>query len=271
MISFTGGTETGQKVMRLASSTTKKLSLELGGKSPNIVFSECDLDTAVGGTLSAIFMNQGQMCTAGSRLLLEGRVYDEFLKRLIERAKSLVIGPALDYQTQFGPVISREHRDAILNMIASAVSQGAKVECGGKIPADENLRKGFYIEPTILSNINNSMRIAQEEIFGPVLCVMKFQTEDEAIKIANDSQFGLASMIWTKDLAKADRVARQLQAGTVWINTYGGFYNEASFGGYKQSGFGRALGVEGLLEYAQSKHICTDQTSGGKPLVTNWF
>ncbi len=271
MISFTGGTETGQKVMRLASSTTKKLSLELGGKSPNVVFADCDMETAIGGTMSAIFMNQGQMCTAGSRLLVEEKIYEEFLNRLVTRTKTLEIGNALDYRTQFGPIISKEHLDKILKAIQSAVAEGAKIECGGKIPKGEKFKNGFYLEPTILSNVTNSMKVAQEEIFGPVLCTMKFQNEEEAVRIANDSKYGLAACIWTKDLDKANRVAKQLQCGTVWINTYGGFYNEAAFGGFKQSGFGRELGLEGLLEYTQSKHICVDQTAGGKPLVTAWF
>ncbi len=271
MISFTGGTETGQKVMRLASGTTKKISLELGGKSPNIVFADCDLEAAIGGTMSAIFMNQGQMCTAGSRLLLEDKIYEKFLTKLVEKTRSLVIGNALDYQTQFGPIISREHRDHILKATQEAVAEGAKIECGGKIPTGEKFLNGYYIEPTILTNVTNQMKVAQEEIFGPVLCVLKFKDEEEVIQNANDSKFGLASMIWTKDLTKADRVARQLQTGTVWVNTYGGFYNEASFGGFKQSGFGRELGIEGILEYTQSKHICTDKTPGGRSLVTNWF
>ena len=271
MVSFTGGTQTGQEIMRLASQTTKKLSLELGGKSPNIVFADCDLEAAVGGTMSAIFMNQGQMCTAGSRLLLEESIYDNFLKLLIEKTKKLKIGNALDYQTEFGPVINREQQQKALKYIGEAVGQGAKLSCGGKIPQDEKLKKGFFLEPTILENVTNKMKVAQEEIFGPVLVVIKFKDEQQAVSIANDSDFGLAACVWTKDLAKADRVAKQLQCGTVWINTYGGFYNAASFGGYKQSGFGRELGVEGLLEYTQSKHVCSDQTPGGKSLVTSWF
>ncbi|MBI5149522.1 MAG: aldehyde dehydrogenase family protein [Candidatus Omnitrophica bacterium] len=271
MVSFTGGTQTGQEIMRLASQTTKKLSLELGGKSPNIVFGDCDLETAVGGTMSAIFMNQGQMCTAGSRLLLEESIYDKFMKLLVEKTKKLKIGNALDYQTEFGPVVSKEQQAKALQYIEEALKQGAKVICGGKIPQDEKLKKGFFLEPTILENVTNKMSVAQEEIFGPVLAVIKFKGEQQAVSIANDSDFGLAACVWTKDLIKADRVAKQLQTGTVWINTYGGFYNAASFGGYKQSGFGRELGHEGLLEYMQSKHICTDQTPGGKPLVANWF
>lgn len=271
MVSFTGGTETGQEIMRLAAGTTKKLSLELGGKSPNIVFADCDLEAAAGGTMSAIFMNQGQMCTAGSRLLLEESIYDQFMKLLVEKTKKLQIGNALDYQTEFGPVISKEQQQKALKYIEGAVQQGAKIACGGKVPQDEGLKKGFFLEPTILENVTNDMTVAREEIFGPVLSVIKFSNFVTCDEIANDSPYGLAACVWTKDLSKADRVARQLQAGTVWINTYGGFYNGASFGGYKQSGFGRELGVEGLLEYMQSKHICTDQTPGGKSLVTSWF
>lgn len=271
MVSFTGGTQTGQEIMRLASQTAKKVSLELGGKSPNIVFADCDLEAAVGGTMSAIFMNQGQMCTAGSRLLLEESIYDKFMKLLLEKTKQLKIGNALDYKTEFGPVVSREQQEKILSYITEALKEGAKLSCGGKVPPGDNLKNGFYIEPTILENVTGTMKAAREEIFGPVLVAMKFKDEQQAAAMANDSDFGLASCIWTKDLTKANRVARQLQCGTVWINTYGGFYNAASFGGYKQSGFGRELGQEGLLEYMQTKHVCTDQTPGGKPLAANWF
>ena len=270
MISFSGGNATGQEIMRLAAQTTKKVVLELGGKSPNIVFADCDQDAALGGTLSAIFMNQGQMCTAGSRLLLEDKIYDEFVGRLVERAKTLKIGNAINFETEFGPIISRDHRDKILASIEQGKKEGATLLCGGKIPAVAEAN-GFFIEPTIFGHVKNSMTIAQEEIFGPVLSVIRFSQETEAIAIANDSKYGLAAMIWTKDLAKANRVARQLRCGTVWINTYGSFPNEAPFGGYKQSGFGRELGREGLLEYTQTKHVCTDQTPGGKPLVSAWF
>lgn len=269
--SFTGGTKTGQDVMRQASCNTKRLTLELGGKSPNIVLDDCDMDAAIGGTMASIFMNQGQMCTAGSRLILSGKIYDEFLEKLVAKTKALKVGDASDYSTDFGPLISKRHVESVLGFIEKGLKEGAKLLCGGKVPEGDEYKRGFYLEPAIFADVDNSMTIAQEEIFGPVLSVIKFSSEEEAVKIANDSKYGLAACVWTKDEQKADAIARKLQCGTVWVNTYGGFYNEAPFGGYKQSGFGRELGVEGLLEYTQCKHICTDKTPGGKPLVSSWF
>ena len=271
MVSFTGGTDTGKDIMRLAADTTKKLTLELGGKSPNIVFADCDVDIAVGGTMSAIFMNQGQMCTAGSRLLVEESIYEQFIEKLVAKTRGLKIGPSMDYETDFGPLISKRHRDEVLSFIDKGVKEGATLLCGGGIPQGEELAEGFYLEPAIFTDVKNSMAIAQEEVFGPVLSVLKFKDKEEAIKIANDSKFGLAACIWTKDLDKANDVARQLESGTVWINTYGGFYNEASYGGFKQSGFGRELGRDGLFEFTQTKHVCIDNTPGGQPLVSGWF
>jgi betaine-aldehyde dehydrogenase len=283
MVSFTGSTKTGEAVMALASKGVKKLTLELGGKSPNIVFADCDMEAAIGGSLSAIFMNQGQMCTAGSRLLVEDKIYHQFVDKLIARAKNLKIGPADNFETEFGPLVSVEHRDHVLKMIESGIKEGAKLACGGKIPVKGDspllnnvegtvpFNNGAYLEPTIFINVRNSMSIAQEEIFGPVLCVIPFTSVEEAIHIANDTKYGLAAMIWSKDLEKANKVARRLRCGTVWINTYGAFLNEVPFGGYKHSGMGRELGLAGLLEYTQLKHIATDQTPGGRSLVTSWF
>lgn len=270
MISFTGSTKTGQAVMQSAARNVKKLVLELGGKSPNIVFADCDMDAAIGGALSAIFMNQGQMCTAGSRLLVEDSIYDEFVARLAKRAQSLKIGPADSFETEFGPLVNVCHRDHVLDIIRAAVNAGATLVCGGGVPHGQH-PKGAYLQPTIFKNVRNDMAIAQEEIFGPVLCVIPFSAVDQAVHIANDSKYGLAAMIWTQDLLKANAVARRLRCGTVWINTYGHFPNETPFGGYKQSGFGRELGREGMLEYTQVKHISIDQTPGGKSLVTSWF
>ncbi len=273
MISFTGSTKTGEAVMALAAQGAKKLTMELGGKSPNIVFADCDMEAAVGGALSAIFMNQGQMCTAGSRLIVEDKIYQEFVDKLVNRAKTLKIGPADDFQTEFGPLVSAAHRDYVLQCIEKAKAEGAKLVCGGGVPRGLEGTRSLqaYIEPTIFINVRNSMSIAQEEVFGPVLCVIPFSATEEAIHIANESRYGLAAMIWTKDLNKANKVASRLRCGTVWINTYGSFLNEAPFGGYKQSGFGRELGLAGLSEYVQLKHIAVDQTPGGKSLVSSWF
>ena len=280
MVSFTGSNKTGEAVMASAAKGVKKLTLELGGKSPNIVFADCDMEAALGGAMSAAFMNQGQMCTAGSRLLVEDKIYNEFVEKLVTRAKNLKIGPADHFETEFGPLVCQEHRNAVLKLIDKGIKEGAKLACGGKIPAPPPglphqgggiWEKGAYLEPTIFTHVRNSMSIAQEEIFGPVVCVMPFTSLEEVIHIANDTKYGLAAMIWTKDLDKANTVARRLRCWTVWINTYGVFLNEAPIGGYKQSGFGRELGEAGLLEYTQSKHIVTDRTSEGRSLVTCWF
>jgi len=198
MVSFTGSTKTGEAVMALASKGVKKLTLELGGKSPNIVFADCDIDAAIGGSLSAIFMNQGQMCTAGSRLLVEDKIYQEFVEKLVARAKSLKIGPADNFETEFGPLVSVEHRNSVLKFIEKGKQEGAKLACGGVIPngpghsllSDQIRSKGAYLEPTIFTNVRNSMHIAQEEIFGPVLCIIPFRSSEEAIHIANDTKYG---------------------------------------------------------------------------------
>jgi betaine-aldehyde dehydrogenase len=270
MVTFTGSTKTGEAVMRMAAKGIKKLTLELGGKSPNIVFADCDRQAALGGTLSAIFMNQGQMCTAGSRLLVEDKIYQVFVDELVARAKNLKIGPADNFETEFGPLSSIEHRNRVLEYVEKGKQEGAKLVLGGEIP-EVPFPKGAYLEPTIFIDVNNSMSIAREEIFGPVLCVIPFSTTQQAIDIANDTKYGLAATIWTQDLQKANSLARRLRCGTVWINTYGAFLNEAPFGGYKQSGIGRELGAQGLWEYTQIKTIVTDQTPGGRSLVTGWF
>ncbi len=267
MVSFTGSTEVGRSVMRAAASNLKKLTLELGGKSPNIVLSDCDLDTAANGSLCAIFMNQGQMCVAGSRLIVEEKIYHKFLEMLIEKTAKLKVGDPSSPATDIGPLISDKQRKKVLEYISIGKKEATLV-AGGNLPS---MKKGFFVEPTIFADVKNSSRIAQEEIFGPVLCVIKAKDIDEALNIANDTPYGLAAMIWTKDISKATTLAKQLRAGTVWVNTFGGFYNEAPFGGYKQSGFGKELGKEGLLDLTQVKHVNVDLTPGGKTLVASWF
>ncbi|MFH1692269.1 MAG: aldehyde dehydrogenase family protein [Candidatus Omnitrophota bacterium] len=266
MISFTGSTAVGRSVMMAAASNIKKVSLELGGKSPNIVLADCDLETAVNGSLSAIFMNQGQMCVAGSRLIVEASIYEKVLEMLVEKTKKLKIGLPEDPATDLGPLISAAQKQRVVDYIELGKRE-AKLVCGVNL----NLERGYYVAPTIFSNVKNDMRIAREEIFGPVLSVIKVKNMNEALTVANDTDYGLAAMVWTKDLNKANFLASRLKVGTVWVNTYGGFYNEAPFGGYKQSGLGRELGAQGLLEYTEVKHVNIDLTPGGKSLVTSWF
>ncbi len=266
MVSFTGSTDVGRDVMRSAAGNLKKLTLELGGKSPNIVLKDCDLETAANGSLCAIFMNQGQMCVAGSRLLVEEAVYDKFVDLLVSKTKKLKVGDPCDPATDIGPVINEKQKKTILNYIAIGKKE-ARLVCGGGSP----FNKGFYVEPTIFADASNNSRIAREEIFGPVLTIIKVKDAQDAVRVANDTPYGLAAMVWTKDLEKAATVSRQLRVGTVWVNTFGGFYNEAPFGGYKQSGFGRELGKEGMCELTQVKHVNIDLTPGGKTLVASWF
>lgn len=270
MITFTGSAFVGKSIVKDSSSTLKKLLLELGGKSANIVLADCDFEAAVGGALTSIFMNQGQMCTAGSRLLLDEKIYDKFLDALVSRAKKIKLGDTLNPDTQMGPLISKEQQGIVAGFVNRAQKEGAKVLCGGETPKNSELKNGFFFEPTIISEVKPEMEIFQEEIFGPVLTVTKFKNEKEAIELANNSKYGLAAMIWTNNLKKAQNLSSQIQAGTIWVNTYGAFSPQVSFGGYKQSGLGRELGREGLLEYTQVKAVNMD-TSEGKPLISHWF
>lgn len=250
-IAFTGGTETGIQIMKTAAETIKKTSLELGGKSPNIVFNDADFETAVDYALFAIFANQGQVCSAGSRLLLQESIYDKFVPELVRRAKSIVVGSGLDESTEMGPLISKEHMERVLNYIEIGKQEGATLLCGG----NRLTVKGFFIEPTIFTDTTPDMRIVKEEIFGPVLVIQTFKTEEEAIRLANDTIYGLAGAVFTSDVAKAHRVIRKLRAGITWINTYHPTFNEAPWGGYKQSGIGRELGTFGFEEYLEVKQI----------------
>jgi betaine-aldehyde dehydrogenase len=253
-IAFTGGTTTGRSIMRAATSNLKKISLELGGKSPNVVFADADFDTAIDYALYGIYANAGQVCSAGSRLVIERSLHDRFVERLVERAAKIRIGDGFDPNTEMGPIISPLHRERIEAYIATGIEEGAQLLCGGKRLGGA-LADGNFIGPTIFDRTRPEMRIVREEIFGPVLVVQTFDGEAEAIAIANDTIYGLAGAVFTQDVAKAHRVIRKMRAGITWINTYHPTYNEAPWGGYKQSGIGRELGTYGYDAYTEVKQI----------------
>jgi aldehyde dehydrogenase (NAD+) len=252
-ITFTGSTEVGKDIMRGAAETVKRLTLELGGKSPNIVFADADLDAAVKGAYTGIFYGKGEVCAAGSRLFVERSVHDALVEKLVERTKKLSPGDPLDPKTRLGALVSRQQRESVLSYVEAGRSEGAEVVAGGEAATVGG--KGFFMQPTILDACRNDMKVAQEEIFGPVLVVIPFDDVKEAVKLANDSIFGLAAGVWTRDIGKAHQVARDLQAGTVWINQYNWYDSGAPFGGYKQSGFGRELGKQALEYYTESKTV----------------
>lgn len=254
-VAFTGGTDTGIKIMKAAADTIKKVGLELGGKSPNIVFADADLETAIDYALFAVFANQGEVCSAGSRLLLEESLFDRFVPELVARAKQIRVGPGTDEETEMGPLISEEHMNRVLSYIETGKQEGATLLCGGRRLTENGLDKGFFVEPTIFADTTPAMTIVQEEIFGPVLAIQTFCTEEEAIELANGTRYGLAGAVFTSDVAKAHRVIRKLRAGITWINTYHPTFNEAPWGGYKQSGIGRELGTYGYEEYLEIKQI----------------
>lgn len=266
-VAFTGGTKTGRSIMQAATGNIKNISLELGGKSPNIVFADADFETAVDYALFGIFCNQGQVCSAGSRLILEDKIYDKFIARLVERAKKIKVGSGVDPETEMGPLVSKIQMDKVLNYIEIGKKEGAKLVCGGNKINTEELKDGFFVEPTIFIDTTPDMTIVKEEIFGPVLVVQKFTGEEEAIKLANDTVYGLAGAVFTQDGAKAMRVIKKLRAGITWVNSYHPTFNEAPWGGYKQSGIGRELGTFGLEEYTEVKQININL----KPEPLYWF
>jgi acyl-CoA reductase-like NAD-dependent aldehyde dehydrogenase len=252
-VSFTGSTEVGRHLMRTAADGLKKVTLELGGKSPNIVFADADLDAALRGATTGIFYGKGEVCAAGSRLLVERSVHDEFVAKLAERAKKLVPADPMDPKTRLGALVSEKQMQSVLGYVDAGTREGAHVVAGGQ--RQPVAGKGWFVQATVLAGVTNRMKVAQEEIFGPVLAVIPFDDEADAIALANDVPFGLASGVWTKDVKKAHRVAHRLQAGTVWVNTYN-FYDPAMpFGGMKASGFGRDLGAASLDEYSQTKSV----------------
>lgn len=254
-IAFTGSTEVGREIMRSAAGTLKKVSLELGGKSPNIVLADANLDAAAQASLWGIFANAGQICTAGSRLLVDESVHDEFVDRLQGAVGQFRLGHGLDPATTMGPVVSQEQLNRVVGYIETGKKEGARLVGSGSRPEDPAVRRGYFVEPTIFDGVNNKMKIAQEEIFGPVLSVIPFSGTEDAIRIANDVIYGLAAAVWTKDVSKAHRMARAIRAGTVWVNTYNVTDLGVSFGGYKQSGFGRELGKYSVDLYTQIKSV----------------
>ncbi|HZF08674.1 MAG TPA: aldehyde dehydrogenase family protein [Thermoanaerobaculia bacterium] len=252
-ITFTGSTEVGRDIMRGAAGTIKRVTLELGGKSPNIIFADADLDAAVKGAYTGIFYGKGEVCAAGSRLFVERSVHDQLVEKLVERTKKLVPADPLDPKTRLGALVSGKQRESVLSYVEAGKREGAEVVAGGEAATVNG--KGFFMQPTILDACRNDMQVAQEEIFGPVLVTIPFDDVKEAVKLANDSMFGLAAGVWTRDIGKAHQVAREVQAGTVWINQYNWYDSGAPFGGYKQSGFGRELGKQALEYYTESKTV----------------
>ncbi|EQB63226.1 MAG: Aldehyde Dehydrogenase [candidate division Zixibacteria bacterium RBG-1] len=256
-IAFTGSYLTGQEIMRTASNTLKKVSLELGGKSPNIVFADSDIDPAVRGTLNGIFYNKGEVCSAGSRLFVQEEIHDLFMEKLVEKANGYKVGDPFDPKTRVGPLVSEEQLKKVLRYIEIGKNEKAKLLTGGE-RANVGNGKGYFVKPTIFDEVDNQMKIAQEEIFGPVLATLRFKDIDEVIQKANQTIYGLAAAVWTKDIKKAHLLAKELKAGTVWINTYGVFDAASPFGGYKMSGFGRELGMHALELYTQVKSVWID-------------
>ncbi|MGW4094513.1 aldehyde dehydrogenase [Nocardia sp. NPDC004750] len=263
-ISFTGGTGTGRSLARIAAEKLMPITLELGGKSPTIVFADADLDQALAGVLYGIFSSSGQSCVAGSRVFVQRAVYDEFVDRLVAETAALRVGPGTDPRTQVAPMISHEHRDGVAAMVDDAVRAGATVLCGGSVPADPALAAGAYYLPTVVTGVSNSATICQEEIFGPVAVVLPFEDETNVVAQADDTVFGLACGIWTSDYRRAWRTARAVQAGTVWINTYKQFSISTPFSGLKDSGIGTEKGRDGIRSYMNQKSIYLDVS--GQPL-----
>ena len=265
-IAFTGSTEVGKKVMVKAAQSLKRVSLELGGKAPNVVFADADLEQAVNGALFAIYFNQGEICTAGSRLFVQSSIYEAFMEKFLAKIASLRVGDPMQNTTQIGAVVSQEQYEKVQRYIQIGQDEGASLAFGGKTLDDLG---GYFIQPTVLTDVKNTMRVAQEEIFGPVLSVIRFEDEDEAARLVNDIPYGLVSAIWTQNVKRAHNFAQRIQAGYVWINTYNVLPVEAPFGGYKQSGFGRELGLGALEMYTETKNVYVELQDVSP--VTGWY
>ncbi|GIN90421.1 betaine aldehyde dehydrogenase [Siminovitchia terrae] len=254
-VSFTGGTVTGKKIMANSIETMKKVTLELGGKSPVVVFSDVNIDTTVEYALFGIFLGAGQVCSAGSRILVHEDIYQEFIGKMTAHAEQIVVGNGLDEGVEMGPVASEAHMHKVLDFIQTGEREGATLATGGKRIVEGNYGKGYFIEPTIFTNVSNNMSVVQEEIFGPVVTVQTFSSEEEAVRLANSTKYGLAGAVFTNDFSRALRVTKSMKAGTVWINKYHSVNNQLPWGGFKQSGFGRDLGKNSLLEYTETKVV----------------
>ncbi len=267
LVSFTGGLAPGRALMAAAAEGPKNIALELGGKNPNIVFEDADFAAAVDFALDAAFLHSGQVCSAGSRLLVQDSLHDRFVEAFAERARAIRLGSGLEEGTESGPLSSAEHRDKVERHIAAAKKEGARLVTGGTRPDDPELSRGFFLLPTIFADCDSSMSIVQEEVFGPVVTVERFRTEDEAVRLANDTRYGLAGGVWTSDASRAQRVAQRLRHGTVWINDFHPYVPQAEWGGFGRSGVGRELGPTGLREYQEAKHIYQNLA----PAPSGWF
>lgn len=267
MISFTGGTDTGRRIMKAASGNMKKISLELGGKSPNIIFADADFESAVDYALFGIYAGAGQICSAGSRILVEESIKDAFVARFTERANKIRVGAGGDPETEMGPLVSQEQLDKVLRYIEIGKAEGAEIACGGFRLTGRDYDNGFFVAPTAFIDTEPGMRIVQEEIFGPVAAFQTFRDETEAVRLANETKYGLAGAVFTKDAARAMRVIKKVRAGITWVNTYHGTYNEAPWHGYKQSGIGSSLGTYGLDEFLETKQINFNLDGG----PSGWF
>jgi acyl-CoA reductase-like NAD-dependent aldehyde dehydrogenase len=254
-VAFTGSTEVGKEIHRLTADGLKRVSLELGGKSPNIVFADASMEDAVAGAMTGIFFNQGQVCCAGSRLFVEASLHDRFAEALTKHAATLKQGPGLDPETQVGPLVSKEQFDRVTGYLETGKREGAKPATGGEANRAPGLDRGWFVKPTVFTGVKNDMCIAREEIFGPVVSVIPFTDETDAVLQGNDTLYGLAAGVWTRDVQKAHRVARAIRAGTVWVNCYNVFDPVSPFGGYKQSGYGRELGRTSIDTYTQTKSV----------------
>ena len=267
LVSFTGGLETGKRIMGLCAQTVKKIALELGGKNPNIIFADAELDAAIDNAVTAVFLHSGQVCSAGTRLLVERSIHDRVVAQIVSRAKMIRMGGPDDLEAETGPLISQAHLEKVANYVQKGVAEGATLLAGGKRSNLDALRDGWYFEPTVLSNCNTKMSCVQDESFGPVLTIEVFDTEAEAISLGNDTIYGLAGAVWTRNAAKAQRVAAALRHGTIWVNDFGPYKAQAEWGGFKASGIGRELGPSGLHEYLEIKHVWTNTS----PARSGWF